>query len=300
MISENKKTKKKFSIFNIVILSLLILQAAIILIPYLWALMTTFKTKINYDNDALGFPTEWTFENYVNTFKNLSMIITKPGVGKVKLKLMDFFMNSFLFTFISSFVSTASIYAVAYACTMCRFKKFSRLIELFVLVSMSLPLYGSLSASISVHQFLNLYDNFLPYTIVSSLGFSTMYFFVVEVCLNSIPASFRESAQIDGASMVQIMFKVMLPLTIGVFGTIFLIKFIENWNNYSVNLVYLKSYPTLSYALWHFNTTTSKETSHAIVKITAAIVVVLPIFVLFCAFNKLLMSNISLSGGVKE
>lgn len=300
MISENKKTKKKFSVFNIVILSLLILQAAIILIPYLWALMTTFKTKINYDNDALGLPTEWTFENYVNTFKNLSMIITKPNVGKIKLRLTDFFMNSFLFTFISSFVSTASIYAVAYACTMCRFKKFSRIIELFVLVSMSLPLYGSLSASISVHKFLNLYDNFLPYTIISSLGFSTMYFFVVEVCLNSIPASFRESAQIDGASMVQIMFKVMLPLTIGVFGTIFLIKFIENWNNYSVNLVYLKSYPTLSYALWHFNTTTSKETSHAIVKITAAIVVVLPIFVLFCVFNKYLMSNISLSGGVKE
>lgn len=299
MVSENSRKGKK-SIFNIVILSLLILQTAIILLPYLWALMSTFKTKNAYDGDALSFPPEWTFENYVNTFKNLSMTLVKPNVGKLKLKLSDFFMNSLTYTFLSSFISTASIYAVAYACTMCRFKKFSRIIEVFVLVSMSLPLYGSLSASISVHTFLNLYDNFLPYTIVSSFGFSTMYFFVVEVCLTSIPASFRESAQIDGASMLQIMFKVMLPLTIGVFGTIFLIKFIENWNNYSVNLVYLKSYPTLSYALWHFNTTTSKDTSHAIVKITAAIVVAVPIFALYCAFNKYLMSNISLSGGVKE
>ncbi len=300
MIAKNEKNKKAISVFNVIILSLLILQTILILIPYFWALFQTFKSKIEYDNNPLGLPKTWTFENYVNAFKNLSMTITRPGVGTVKLKLTDFFTNSLLFSFISSFVSAASIYVVAYACTMCRFKKFSRVIELFVLVSMSLPLYGSLSASITVHKALNLMDNFFPYTIISSLGFSTMYFFVVEVCLNSIPASFRESAQIDGASMFQIMFKVMIPLTAGVFGTIFLIKFIENWNNYSVNLVYLKTYPTLSYALWQFNTTTSKETSHAIVKITAALIVVIPIFVLFCVFNKYLMNNISLSGGVKE
>ncbi len=300
MIAKNEKKTKKISVFNVIILSLLILQTVIILIPYIWALLQTFKSKIEYDNNALGIPKKWVFENYVNTFKKLSMKFEKPGVGTVELKLTDFFMNSFMFTLIASFISTASIYMVAYACTMCRFKKFSRLIELFVLISMSLPLYGSLSASIKIHKALNLTDNFFPYVIMTSFGFSTMYFFVVEVCLNSIPASLRESAQIDGASMLQVMFKIMIPLTAGVFGTIFLIKFIENWNNYSVNLVYLPSYPTLSYALWKFNTTTSKETSHAIVKITAALVVAFPIFVLFCVFNKYLMNNISLSGGVKE
>ena len=98
------------------------------------------------------------------------------------------------------------------------------------------------------------------------------------------------------------MLRIMLPLAWPTISTIFLIVFIENWNSYGYILIYLRSYPTLSYGVFKQLQTAGDYTTrmyHPTMKIASAYLVALPVITLFIVFRNKLMKNVTM-GGVKE
>lgn len=57
----------------------------------------------------------------------------------------------------------------------------------------------------------------------------------------SIPDSLRESAEIDGASLVQILLKIYIPLSKPVLATLALFYAVGRWNGYSDALMYMRN-----------------------------------------------------------
>ena len=95
------------------------------------------------------------------------------------------------------------------------------------------------------------------------------------------------------------MYEIIYPMVANILLTIFLIYFIQYWNDYQTPNLYLQSYPTISIGLLHFQFSTRIEIAGEPVKLAAAIMVFIPIFTVFLIFQNRLMGNITM-GGVKE
>ena len=87
-------------------------------------------------------------------------------------------------------------------------------------------------------QSLNLLDNPLVLIIPGCLSVYNMI--IMRSFFYGIPESLRESAEIDGASIFQILVKIYVPLSTPVMATLALFYAVGRWNGYSDALMYMK------------------------------------------------------------
>lgn len=129
------------------------------------------------------------------------------------------------------------------------------------------------------------------------MNFLGMYYFVVTTAIKGIPMAFSEAAEIDGASEFQVMLRVIFPLTLPIYSTVYIINFIGMWNDWQTPYIFLRNFPTAAYGLWVFKDKTTFELPQ---KMAGGMLVLMPILLIFIVFHKRLMGGISLSEGVKE
>jgi len=86
---------------------------------------------------------------------------------------------------------------------------------------------------------LGLLDNFWVYVVPA--GFSMYNTIIIRNYFFSIDKSMEESATIDGASMVQVMFLIILPLSKPVLATVGLWQMVGQWNSWFDNMIYCRS-----------------------------------------------------------
>ena len=90
----------------------------------------------------------------------------------------------------------------------------------------------------------------------------------------------------------------MLPLIRNTFLVVMLIRFIEFWNDYQTPLIYLKSYPTVALGMFNMANTRENGLSTVPMRMTGAMLMLLPILAIFLVFQKHLIGNITV-GGIK-
>ena len=132
-------------------------------------------------------------------------------------------------------------------------------------------------------------------TCLSGIGVNYMYF---HAFFQNVSNTYAEAAQIDGAGDYTIFFRIMLPQALPMFGAIFLLIWMAEWNNYSSAVLYLNKLPTLSAGIYLFQTEATNMARFDILYM-AYFVTCIPPLLIFIFFNNVLMSNISL-GGIKE
>lgn len=83
------------------------------------------------------------------------------------------------------------------------------------------------------------------------------------------------------------------------FTTIFLIYFIEFWNDYQMALLYMPTHPTLAYGVYYMKENRDPEMSREPLRLASCVIMALPILIVFIALRDKIMGNVS-EGGVKE
>lgn len=96
---------------------------------------------------------------------------------------------------------------------------------------------GGLIPTYLLYKYLGLVDNFLVYIIPGMFSFYNML--IIMNFFKQIPVSLEESAKIDGASNLQILWKVYLPLSLPVLATIALFTGVGQWNDYITARIYI-------------------------------------------------------------
>ncbi|MDE6372992.1 MAG: ABC transporter permease subunit, partial [Clostridia bacterium] len=157
---------------------------------------------------------------------------------------------------------------------------------------------GSAPSEIRILRLFGMYDTIWG-NWIQKFHFLGMYFLVFFARFKSLSNEYMEAAYVDGASELQVLTRVMLPLVKTVFATVFLIKFVEYWNDYQTPLLYMPSYPTLAVGVYNLSYTTVGVMSYTPMRMAACIILLVPIFVLFIIFKDKLMGNLT-AGGVKE
>ena len=143
---------------------------------------------------------------------------------------------------------------------------------------------------------LGIYDSIFA-MILLNLNFTGMYFFVFTAFYQSLPDSFTEAAEIDGASQLNILTTIIIPLSVKMLSTVFLIQFIHFWNDYQTANLYMPTHPTLAFVVWKL--TVDNTINEITVRLAATFSLALPILVAFIFLKDKLMGNVTM-GGLKQ
>ncbi len=294
-IARSHKSKKLFSSgFDITTFIILSFYTIGLIMLILWALMTSFKIDDNYLRDPVGWPKVFSFDNYLNVFEYMRVLVTKNGKQNY-VYIEQMLLYSVLYAggcaLIQTFVTALVAYLTSkYECLV------SKIVHYSVIVTMILPIVGNMSSMIQILRALHIYDTMIGMYIMK-FGYANIYYLIFYAAFKRIPKDYTEYALVEGASHPRIMFKIMFPMVAPLLGTVALLLFINYWNDYQVPYVYLPSMPTAAlglYATLNVNTSINE----APFKIASGIVVFVPIFIVFMIFRNKIMSNID-EGGIK-
>ncbi len=282
-----------------VVFAILLLYVAIMLYVLGWAFISTFKNYImDFSENVSGLPKRWVLDNYKTVSRNLFEIVTVDG-QQYKLTFGNLLGNTLFYTVGTAFVSTFIPCITAYAVSKFSHKfKWLGIFTYIVLVTMIIPVVGSTPSEIEIASSLGLYDSIWGMFVLKG-NFLGMYYLIFLSTFNSMPKGFEEAAKIDGAGNFKIFSKIYFPLVSSTFSTIVLIKAIEFWNDYQTPMLYLPTRKTLAQFFFGFVNSDSTVISYTPMKLVGAMILIVPVLILFITLNKKIMGNLSL-GGLKE
>lgn len=289
-----KKPKERFpwTPFKVVLVAGLVLYAVLLFVPIIWALMTAFKEQSEFRVNIIGLPKKWVW-NFSFVFKKFYVTVTTES-GTERVGVARLFLNSILYAGGCAITSTIVPCVTAYLCA--RFKyALSKVIYGVVIIVMILPIVGNLPSEIEVARTLGIYDQIWGLWLMKA-HFLGMYFLVFYNTFRAMSMAYSEAAQLDGASNWVIMTKIILPMNKNTIFTVMLINFITFWNDYQTPLIYLPSYPTLAQGMYYLANTTQNELAVLPMRMSAAILMLIPTMLLFLSFNKRLMGNLTMGG----
>ncbi len=164
-----------------------------------------------------------------------------------------------------------------------------------VLVTLMLPIVGSMSSGLQVRQWLHIDGTFIGELLIAGGGFGGMQFLIFYACFKAIPWSYAEAAQMDGAGHFSIFIRIMMPLAWSTVSACSILAFIAAWNNYQTPLVYIPNMPTLAVGLFMFKEA-KDEYSSVPNSFAATMIISVPTLVLFVLFRNKIMGNIAVGG----
>lgn len=292
---EKRGVKKYLPIFEIISFTILFLYALSLLVPMLWSLMTSFKTNDDFTYYPLDWPSIFQWENYITVFDYFYAPSKQEYGEDILVGAGIMLLNSTWYALGTSLVSTFVAFLVGYVVARFHFK-FCGVIYTVVILQMIIPTVGTLPSELRIAQSLGLYNTVYGMLFMKSYV-TGLYFLSFYAALRVIPKDFAEAAHLDGANNFHVMFKIMLPMASGVFFTILLLSFIQFWNDYQTPLIYMPTFPTLAYGLYHFvNASYEAETSSVPMQLGACMLMAVPLFTIFIVFQDKLLGGVSLGG----
>ena len=291
--------KKRTGIFNVIVAVFLAIEIATVLFVLKWGLVASLKEYNDFLVHPAGFPKKIIFENYATAFRNFFVRINSNDGGFKVVYIETMLFNSIIIAIGGAAVQTVCCCIMAYISAKFDFK-LCKFIYFLVVLSIALPIIGSLPSEITVLSALGLYDNMFGFVLVQRFNFLGTYFLVFYAAFKAVPRDFNDAARVDGASNARVMFRIMIPIVRNTLFTILLLNSVAAWNDYQSALVYLPSYPTLAYGMYAFMFhKASQDVGIPTVQIAGCFIVLLPILIVYVALNDKFLGNLSM-GGVKE
>ncbi len=220
--SINVKKKKKTGVFDCINAIILGIFALCCVFPFLNVLLTSFSTETDYIHSViLVIPRHFTFEAY-------RYIFLEGGVFRA-------FLVSVGVTAVGVTYSMLMTSLGAYAMTK---KDMPGIKIFFVMILITMFFGGGVVPFYILLKDLGMYNQLIG--LIIPFGVNTFNMIVLRNFFASVPYEIVESAKIDGANEVQILFRFILPLSGAGVATIALFYFVGQWNEWYWPMLLLK------------------------------------------------------------
>lgn len=266
----------------------------------LFGFMNSFKSGMEFwlNKNVFLPPSKeygWHPENYAKTFELFYATAKRIGEAPREVYAGEMLLNSFIYSAGMSFFCLATEIMMAYALSKYEFR-FKNLLYSVAVIVMLIPIIGSLASEVQFAEVLGLRDNFLG-VFIMRCKFPGLYFLVFYATFKGVSWTYAEAAQIDGASHLRVFLEVMLPLIKSTVFAVFILLFIESWNDYYTPMIFMPNRPTISYGLFQFQNSTATNNNLPI-KLAACFLASIPILAIFIVFKDKIMGNVTM-GGIK-
>lgn len=268
-------------LLDVISYSLLLFGAVLMVGPFLWMVSTSFKLPADQFTKTL-IPPIFTLANFRELF---SVDISFPLL----------FWNS---TYISILITAGQLLTCAMAAFCFAVVKFRGRNLLFVLLLLTLliPPQVTLIPNFIIFKYLHLIGTSVPLWLPAFWGGAFGTFLLRQYFL-TIPRDLVDAARVDGASLIQIFWKIYMPLGRPALAALAIFTFQGAWNDLLHPLVYMPSVPNtmLTVGLAFFQ----QQMTHGgkfTVLMAGALISILPLLLVFFFAQKQFIEGIALSG----
>ena len=276
--------KNKHLLKKICIHVFLAFWALVVLFPFYWMVLTSFKSYGSYNSEYIPklFVSSPTLENYISAFSEVN--------------LAGYFGNTVLFTVITTGVMLFVTILAAYAFARLKFKGKNIVFTLFLSLMMIPNELVVITNFVTITNW-NLRNTFMGLILPSIT--SVFYIYLLKENFEQVPEELYKAAKVDGLSDWEYLWKVLLPVCSPTVVTITILKVIECWNSYV--------WPSLitdneTYYLVSNGIQEIRENGFGrenIPAMMAAVVVIsIPLIILFLLFHNKIMEGVK-RGGTK-
>lgn len=188
----------------------------IVLVPFYWmARASVSNPEQILMSPPLYFPTP-TLENF--------------GIVAEQVPLTLFITNSVIYSTASSVIAVLTSFMAAYAFTRITVRG-SGLLQWLLIITVAIPQVSLIIPLYQILQSLQLLNTLTGLILILSSLLSPFTVWVLMSFINQVPREIEEAAIIDGASLLQILWRIVIPVTTPGIVTMLVINFINGWND---------------------------------------------------------------------
>ena len=273
----SKRTKVLRGIVHI----LMALYIVVILFPLLWMVLSGFKSDADIFSSPWSLPESWKISNYIYVWTTY---------------IQKSVLNSLFFTVVGTFFVVLISGMAAYAIIRFRFKH-KYLVFMFVLSGMMLAPQCSLIPIYKMLSTIGLYNTrigmLIPY-IAYRVPFS---FFLMWSFMLNLPVEVEEAAIIDGCSIRQVFFNIVLKMSKPVIATTAVMSARYIWNDFAFALVFSEGRERQTVPLAIFAIRSPSQTQWGVL-IAGLTLAALPMVVVYICLQQYFVDGMN-SGAVK-
>lgn len=276
--------KNKHLLKKICIHVFLAFWALVVLFPFYWMVLTSFKSYGSYNSEYIPklFVSSPTLENYISAFSEVN--------------LAGYFGNTVLFTVITTGVMLFVTILAAYAFARLKFKGKNIVFTLFLSLMMIPNELVVITNFVTITNW-NLRNTFMGLILPSIT--SVFYIYLLKENFEQVPEELYKAAKVDGLSDWEYLWKVLLPVCSPTAVTITILKVIECWNSYVWPRLITdnEKYYLVSNGIQEIRENGfGRENIPAMM--AAVVVISIPLIILFLLFHNKIMEGVK-RGGTK-
>lgn len=251
-------------------------------LPLLWIVLTSFKQQAEiYTQPVQWLPSQWNFDNYVDVFQ--------------RVPFAAYFRNSVLITLILCVIKIVLGIISAYALAILRFPG-RNLLFLLIISALMVPSEVTVISNYSLVSGLGWRDTYqgiiLP---LAGIAFGT---FLMRNHFMSIPKELIEAARMDHANHAQMLWKVLLPISLPTVVAFSMITAVNEWNQYLWPFLMAETEASATLPIGLTMLQNNEGVSNWGPVMAATIMTMLPILVIFLALQQYMIKGL-ISGAVK-
>ena len=264
---------------RIFIYTLLLIAALSFLYPFVWMIMASLSTEGGISSLVL-IPNEFTFDNYLQMFE-------KIPIGRALL-------NSLFVASVSTFGVLVFGSMVGYALATMDFKG-RDLIFYVIVFTMTLPFQITLIPNYIIMVKLGWVDTYAALIIPAlNNAFSIIMF---RMAFKTIPRDLIDAARIDGSGELRIIFQIFWPNVIPTIITVAILAFMSSWNDVLWPLIVIRDEQLMTMPqLVTLFAVGGRAEAQLGVKLASAVLLALPIMVVYSIFQKYFIQSMASSG----
>lgn len=210
-------------LFDVVNITVLVLLAGLMLYPFVNSIAVSFSSYLGYiQNPFMVWPHDLSVEGFKFVFKN-RLIINSYG---------NTIIVTFAATIIALFLTTFMAYPLSK-----NWLKGRAFFMNYVLFTMLFS--GGIIPNYNLIRSLGMLDSIWALILPGCV--SAYNVMLMKSFFGSLPESLEEAARIDGASDLQVLLRVVFPLSLPIFSTIALFVAVGYWNSYFSAVLYIRS-----------------------------------------------------------
>ncbi|WP_409296699.1 carbohydrate ABC transporter permease [Peribacillus sp. SCS-26] len=273
--------KKKLGIGKIIIYAILVLYAVTTVVPFLWALSSSFKTLQEIVSGGLNFiPKNWTLNNYKTIF--------------IEEELFPRWMFNSLFiavctTLLNLLFNSMAGYALARLSFPGRKALFIGILGVLMIPAQvtMIPNYLILKEL----GWLNSYQGMIVPAMINAT-----YIFMMRQFFVNFPKELEEAAELDGLGKFGTFFRIVLPLAKPALAAQAIFIFMGSWNDFMRPLIVMTDAEMFTLPLG-LNTFKGQFVSYWNYIMAASMVFTLPVLLIYAFFNRYFIKGVSFTGG---
>ena len=279
----------------------LIIIVTISMIPILLTIITSFKFQQDIErNPPLVFPCDtsnqtfnigacrWTTEGYQHVLDPVPDKSSLLGFKLTGTLITLYLGNTILYSVFTSLLVVLLAITSGYAFSRYKFRG-HRALMTGILVITGVPLLTNVLAlyqmGITMRKSGLPYDDRIFIVIVYVVLFLPLSVWIAKGFFDAIPRDLEDAALIDGCSRLEALFRVIMPLTVPGMIAIFLLTFVNVWNEFLAGylLINKNQYKPVMFGLYNF---LGENLINLQVIGAACILISLPIILLFLYFRR--------------